>query len=101
MRVLEAHVVEVRLLRTKRTLELAYLLLEAHAAAALLDGVLVESFALLREGHELVRLRVNAPIHASSRRRLFTMSENARFADAAGGLCSQICLISEAYFHTL
>ena len=35
-----------------------YLFFEAHAAAALLDGVLVESFALLRERHEFVRLRV-------------------------------------------
>jgi len=61
VRVLEAHVVEVRLLRTKRTLKLADLLLEAHAAAALFYRVFVESFAFLRERHEFIRLRVTAP----------------------------------------
>ena len=55
MRVLEPHVVEVRLLRTKGTLKLTDLLLEAHAAAALFDAIFVERLALLREGHELVR----------------------------------------------
>ena len=39
-----------------------YLFFEAHAAAALLDGVLVESFALLRERHEFVRLRARGGV---------------------------------------
>ena len=57
MRVLEAHIIKIRLLGAEGALELADLLLEAHAAAALLDGVLVESFAFFRERHEFVRLR--------------------------------------------
>ena len=85
VRVLEAHIVEVRLLRTKGTLKLAcvggprapsrsrrgrtpdgtYLLLEAHAAAALLDGVFVEGLALLRERHKFVRLRVSRRVDAA------------------------------------
>ena len=69
MRVLEAHVVEVRLLGAEGALELADLLLEAHAAAALLDGVLVESFALLRERHEFVRLRGTRRRRYAGRRR--------------------------------
>ena len=58
VRVLELHVVEVRLLGAEAALKLPDLLLEAHAAAALLDRVFVERLALLRERHELVRLRV-------------------------------------------
>ncbi len=89
MRILETNVVEVRLLGAEGALELAcvggaltssapsrsrrgrtpngtYLLLEAHAAAALLDGVFVKTFALLRERHELVRLRRCASRDAST-----------------------------------
>jgi len=58
MRVLEAHIIKIRLLGAEGALELADLLLEAHAAAALLDAIFVESFAFLRERHEFVRLRV-------------------------------------------
>ena len=57
VRVLEAHIIKVRLLGAEGALELADLLLEAHAAAALLDAIFVESLALLRERHEFVRLR--------------------------------------------
>ena len=58
VRVLELYVVEVRLLRTKGTLKLTDLLLEAHAAASFFDAIFIEGLAFLREGHELVRLRV-------------------------------------------
>ena len=57
VRVLEAHIIKIRLLGAERTLELAYLFLEAHAAAALLDRVFVEGLGLLSERHKLVRLR--------------------------------------------
>ena len=57
VRVLEAHVVEVRLLGAEGALELADLFLEADAAAAFFDAIFVERLALLRERHELVRLR--------------------------------------------
>ena len=49
MRVLELHIIKVRLLGAEGTLELADLLLEAHAAAALFDAIFVERLALLRE----------------------------------------------------
>ena len=62
VRVLETHIVKIRLLGAEGALELPNLLLETHAAAALLDGVVVESFAFFRERHEFVGLRVAASL---------------------------------------
>ena len=42
-----------------------YLFFEAHAAAALLDAIFVESLALLRERHEFIRLRVTRRVDAA------------------------------------
>ena len=58
MRVLELHIIKVRLLGAEGALELADLLLEAHAAASFFDAIFIEGLGLLRERHELVRLRV-------------------------------------------
>ena len=58
MRVLEAHIIKIRLLGAERALELTNLLFEAHAAAAFFDAIFIERLGLFREGHELVRLRV-------------------------------------------
>ena len=122
MRVLEAHIIKIRLLGAEAALELAcvggaltssapsrsrrgrtpngtYLLLEAHAVATLLDGVFVKTFALLRERHEFVRLRVSRRVDAArgddeSGRPGITRAS----PDAARGLCCQIYLASGAYF---
>ena len=106
MRFLELHIIKIRLLGAEAALELAcvggaltssapsrsrrgrtpngtYLLLEAHAVATLLDGVFVKTFALLRERHELVRLRVTRRVtrrRSSRRRRVRTTGDHTRFA---------------------
>ena len=117
VRVLEAHIIKIRLLGAEGTLELAcvggacsvteskgkdadgtYLLLEAHAVATLLDGVFVKTFALLRERHELVRLRVTRRVDAARGDDEQSDKNHARFADAAGGLCCQKSPALEAYF---
>ena len=98
VRVLEAHIIKVRLLGAEAALELADLLLEAHAAAALLDRVFVESFALLRERHEFIRLRVTRRVDAAR-----GDDESGRLGitraspDAARGLCCQISPAAGAY----
>ena len=121
MRVLEAHIIKIRLLGAEAALELAcvggaltssapsrsrrgrtpngtYLLLEAHAVATLLDGVFVKTFALLRERHELVRLRVTRRVDAAR-----GDDESGRLGitraspDAARGLCCQISPAAGAF----